>query len=127
MENLTNNQMVGIVIALGGFLFALTRIKTFIVKDTKNEVQVLRDRVISLESRVASGSKETGEKLDGIMDAIRAGHDASRTAHEELRRSMEKGFKEAADTESEKRGKLYDQMRDHAKRITTLEAKVGSK
>ena len=124
IDDVSNSQMVGGVLLLSAFLFALTRIKTFFVKDVTKEVDVLRDRLAALEGSVAKGDKATDEKLDGILEAIRAGHDASRTAHEELRRSMDKGFKEAAAAESGKRSDIHRKLNDHAQRLATLEAKA---
>lgn len=117
MQGFENAALFSAIIALGGFFFALSRIKGFFIGP-------LEDRVARLEAAQESDRAMIAKRIDEVIEVIRAGHEASRDAHEDLRKSMAQGFQDAASGESGKREKIHDQLRDHARRIATLE---GSK
>ena len=97
------------MIGIGALLFAWGTIKRMILGDIPGDLKALQKEVRDNQTAQTKASTEAFKELTELI--------------KELRKDMTDGFTAMKEGESEKRAKMYEDLRNLRDRVTKLEAK----
>ena len=120
MEQWVSNEVTvaaASIIGMAALLFAITKIRTFLLGD-------LPERVKRLESRREDDTKAVVDAISQVNILVASGQERSQADHAALRKEMTDGFAEAIRYQSEKRSDMWTRIQTLEKDVSALKAKT---